>query len=103
MVDLSDPKTFELTLTNLGLGLVVLVCCIAVLRAFLLDLLDKVLTPKTESDLAVDNPPAGQPSAKLTHNPSLIHGAKKVARHVMSFTAAGIPVDPRVEPPAASR
>jgi hypothetical protein len=73
-----------------------------VLRAFLLDLLDKVLTPKTDSDVAVDHPPAQLP-AKLHQNPSLIHGAQSVARHIMRFTSTGMPVDPRVEPPRVMR
>ncbi len=34
-----DPKTFWLNVTNIGLGLVVLVCCIAVARTVIQDLL----------------------------------------------------------------
>ncbi len=41
MFDLTDPKTFWLNITNIGLGLVVLVCCVAVARTFLRDLLDR--------------------------------------------------------------
>ena len=102
MVDLTDPKTLELNLTNLGLGIVVLVCCLALLRAFLLDLLDKVLTPKTDSPPLVDHPVSNLP-AKPLPKPSLVRGAQTVARHVMSFTSAGISVDPRVEPPRVLR
>lgn len=103
MVDLTDQKTFELTLTNLGLGIVVLVCCLAVLRAFLLDLFEKVAAPKTAFSPVQDQPPAKLRPAKPLANPSIVQGAHGVARHVMGFTAAGMPVDPRVEPPRVSR
>ncbi len=39
MFDISDPKTYWLNITNIGLGLVVLVCCIAVARTIVRDLL----------------------------------------------------------------
>jgi hypothetical protein len=39
MFDLSDPKTFWLNVTNIGLGLVVLACCVAVARTIVQDLL----------------------------------------------------------------
>ncbi len=41
MFDLSDPKTYWLNITNIGLGLVVLACCVAVVRAFVIDLLER--------------------------------------------------------------
>jgi hypothetical protein len=39
--DYSDPKTLWLSITNIGLGLIVLVCCVVVARAFLHDLLER--------------------------------------------------------------
>jgi len=39
MFDMSDPKTFWLNIMNIGLGLVVLTCCIAFARALMQDLL----------------------------------------------------------------
>ncbi len=41
MFDLTDPKTYWLNVTNIGLGLVVLVCIVAVARTFLLDLFER--------------------------------------------------------------
>lgn len=41
MFDMTDPKTFWLNIMNIGLGLVVLICCIAVARAFMQDLLER--------------------------------------------------------------
>ncbi len=42
MFDLSDPKTYWLNATNVVLGLVVLICCIAVARAIVQDLLARL-------------------------------------------------------------
>ncbi len=39
MFDLSDPKTYWLNITNIGLGLVVLICCVAVARTIIQDLI----------------------------------------------------------------
>jgi hypothetical protein len=39
--DLTDPRTYWLNITNIGLGIVVLACCIVVARAFLQDLRER--------------------------------------------------------------
>ncbi len=42
MFDLSDPKTYWLNLTNIGLGLVTLVCCVVVARALFKDISERM-------------------------------------------------------------
>lgn len=41
MFDLADPKTYWLSITNIGLGIVVLACVIVVARAIVQDLLER--------------------------------------------------------------
>jgi hypothetical protein len=63
--DLSDPKTFWLNITNLGLGLVVVVCCIAVARTFLRELLDR-RSQRVSEGMAFDDHTFMEPELGLT-------------------------------------
>ncbi len=65
MFDLSDPKTYWLNLTNIGLGLVVFICCIAVARAFMRDLLDR-RSRSAESGVAFDDHTFVEPELGIT-------------------------------------
>lgn len=65
MFDLSDPKTFWLNVTNIGLGLVVLVCCVAVARTFLRDLLDH-RSRSAEAGMAFDDHTFAEPELGVT-------------------------------------
>lgn len=65
MFDLTDPKTIWLNLTNIGLGLVVLVCCLAAGRAFLRDLLDRS-TQRTGEGAALDDHTFMEPALGIT-------------------------------------
>ena len=42
MFDLSDPKTYWLNLTNIGLGLVTLACVVIAAKALFRDILDRL-------------------------------------------------------------
>ena len=42
MFDISDPKTYWLNITNIGLGLVTLVCCLVVGRALFRDIAERI-------------------------------------------------------------
>ena len=63
MFDLSDPRTYWLNITNIGLGLVVLVCLIALVRGVLFDILErfsgKAGVPVSEDDHAFFEPELG--------------------------------------------
>ena len=65
MFDLTDPKIFWLNITNIGLGLVVFICCLAVARAFLRDLLDRRLE-RAEARVAFDDHTFMEPELGLT-------------------------------------
>ncbi len=42
MFELSDPKTYWLNLTNIGLGIVTLACLVILCRSVLLDIWDRI-------------------------------------------------------------
>ncbi len=65
MFDLSDPKTYWLNITNIGLGLVVLVCCVAAARAFLRDLLDH-RSQRAEAGVSFDDHTFMEPELGIT-------------------------------------
>ncbi len=65
MFDLSDPKTYWLNITNIGLGLVVLICCVAAGRAFLHDLLGR-RSQRADSGLAFDDHTFMEPELGIT-------------------------------------
>jgi hypothetical protein len=53
MFDISDPNTFWLNVTNIALGLVTLICCVAVGRSLYLEL--SVRLKKRARALATDD------------------------------------------------
>ena len=65
MFDLADPKTYWLNITNIGLGLVVLICCVAAGRAFLRDLLDP-RSQRVSSGVAFDDHTFMEPELGIT-------------------------------------
>ncbi len=63
MFDISDPKTYWLNITNIGLGLVTLVCCLVVGRALFQDIAERIKAhshgPIEEDDHAFMHPQLG--------------------------------------------
>lgn len=54
MLDLSDPRTYWLNLTNIGLGLVTLICCVVVARALFQDITERMRS-RSRSTEALDD------------------------------------------------
>ncbi len=65
MFDLSDPKTFWLNITNIGLGFVVFICCLAVGRAFLRDLFER-RSQRVNAGVAFDDHTFMEPELGIT-------------------------------------
>ncbi len=55
MLESSDPKIYWLSVTNIGLGLVALVCLVALIRGVLLDLWERIRGQATSADPADDH------------------------------------------------
>ena len=49
MFDLSDPRTYWLNITNIGLGLVTLICCAIVGRALFRDISERLRARSAET------------------------------------------------------
>ncbi len=58
MLELSDPKAYWLNMTNIGLGLVTLICLIALTRGVLLDVWERMRS-RTADDHAFFEPELG--------------------------------------------
>ena len=65
MFDISDPKTFWLSITNIGLGIVVVICCVAVARTFLVELFAR-RSERVSEGLAFDDHTFMEPELGLT-------------------------------------
>ncbi len=55
MFESFEPRTGSLNATNVGLGLLVLLCCLILVRGILEDLLDRLFRPKSDFDSARDS------------------------------------------------
>jgi hypothetical protein len=96
--DLADQETYALSITNIGLGITVVICCLAVLRGFLLDLIEKVLSPKADTDPAAHHDPVMPRPTITIPNPSRLHGANDLLSGVLGFRASQMPADSSKEP-----
>ncbi len=65
MFELSDPKTYWLNFTNIGLGLVTLACLVALVRGVLYDILER-FRGKTAETPQVDDHTFFEPELGLT-------------------------------------
>ena len=98
MFDLADKETYALSITNIGLGITVVFCFLAVLRGFFLDLIEKVLSPKANTDPAAQLDPVNPRTTATIPKPSCLHGANDLLSGVLGFRAPQISVDSRKEP-----
>jgi hypothetical protein len=75
MFDPSDPRTFWLSITNVGLGLVTIVCCVVVARALFRDVADR-LSARSHKVVESDDHAYMHPHLGLT----MADGGEKIER-----------------------
>jgi hypothetical protein len=96
--DLADHETYALSITNIGLGIAIVLCCLAVLRGLLLDLFEKAFRPKANTDPAAQYNTANPRPTVTVPKPAYLHGANDLLSGVLGYRASQMSVDSGKEP-----